>query len=122
MMRGRRAQDTPPGVPRNIREMIKDQKAPGAMQATTRRPMGYGIIFDPVLGNLEFDTQMCIHCQRHMRVDEMPVGGMNWCANCGGIVCMQKQCNDVCTHFERVVEMVEESDTMKAKVREMARR
>ena len=116
-----RSADTPPGVPRNIREMIKAQQAPGYKQATVNRPMGYRIIYDPELGNIEFDTQMCMHCQRHMRVDEMPEGGMNWCGNCGGVVCEQKRCNDTCTHFEKQVEMVEESDALKARMLEMQR-
>ncbi len=55
---------------------------------------------------LEYDTFMCVHCQRHQKVTPGSGRKRGWCSNCNGPTCGKKNC-DTCIHWEKKLDLSE---------------
>lgn len=69
------------------------------------RPQGYAILIDPEVGNTEWDTSVCAHCQKvtHLKALVRPDEQGGFCRKCMALVCSDcagKPCNPIMKQVE----------------------
>lgn len=94
----------------NAKEVGRFGKAPAYLQRTSPgRVAGSVTISGPLLSGQEpeAETRMCIHCQMHFII--RPGSGISrgFCMNCDGVTCGKQKCETECTHFEKMIELLE---------------
>lgn len=74
-----------------------------------RNPHGYGIIVEPGVATVEFDTVQCAHCNRiqHMTPQQSASDMGGWCFRCAQCVCGPCADKGTCTPFEKKLDMYE---------------
>lgn len=56
------------------------------------------------LGVVEGETVMCVHCQRHWKVEPGSGRRRGYCLNCNGPTCGKQACETSCVPFEKAIE------------------
>ena len=91
-------------MPGQGRDVQHAGQAPLVLKRSVRRASGYFVATGPAGTEDEGETLMCVHCQKHWRVEPGSGRKRGFCLRCAGPTCGAEPCEAKCVPFEKVIE------------------